>query len=69
MNLILTNARLVTMEPGAIGYLPSKPCTVVIRGGYVKAILSDTNSLDSLHRDITDDMPRWIAKVKSSLQV
>ncbi|GAL36778.1 imidazolonepropionase [Vibrio maritimus] len=42
----------------------SKPCTVVIRGGYVKAILSDTNSLDSLHRDITDDMPTLDCKGK-----
>jgi imidazolonepropionase len=64
MNLILTNARLVTMEPGALGYLPSKPCTVVIRGGYVKAILSDIHSLDTLHHDITDDVPTLDCKGK-----
>ncbi len=64
MNLILTNARLVTMEPGALGYLPSQPCTVVIRGGYVKAILSDTHSLDALHHDMTDDVPTLDCKGK-----
>ncbi|GMQ48219.1 imidazolonepropionase [Vibrio sp. 10N] len=57
MNLILCNARLVTMEPGPTGYLPSEPCTLVIRGGYIKAILKDRDALEALHRDITEDVP------------
>lgn len=64
MNLILTNARIVTMEPGIDGYLPSKPCTLVIRGGYINAILQNENELEALHRDITDDVPVFDCKDK-----
>lgn len=37
MDLILTNARIVSMEQGELGYQPSSPKTVVIKAGKIDA--------------------------------
>lgn len=39
MDLILTNARIVSMEQGELGYQPSSPKTVVIKAGKIDACL------------------------------
>lgn len=39
MDLILTNARIVSMEQGELGYQPSSPKTVVIKAGKIDASL------------------------------
>lgn len=40
MNLILKNARIVSMSKGAEGYLPSQPMTLVISSGKIESISS-----------------------------
>ncbi|MGB1319780.1 MAG: imidazolonepropionase [Vibrio gallaecicus] len=40
MNLILKNARIVSMSKGTEGYLPSQPMTVVISSGKIESISS-----------------------------
>ncbi|MGR5346191.1 imidazolonepropionase [Vibrio mediterranei] len=55
MNLILTNARLVTMEPGLKGYLPGSPCCLVIRGGYIEAVLDKEQEIAQLTNDVAPD--------------
>ncbi|MFA0441970.1 imidazolonepropionase [Vibrio sp. 10N.222.51.C12] len=39
MNVILLNAKLVTMEKGNSGYTPTSPCTVIIKDGDITQII------------------------------
>lgn len=48
MDLVLTNARLVTMETGEIGYTPSAPKNVAIRAG---KIVSITDAIEPINQD------------------
>ncbi|MCL9773700.1 imidazolonepropionase [Vibrio methylphosphonaticus] len=41
MNLILTNAKLISMVDGTSGYVPSKPSSVVIENGVITRLLPE----------------------------
>jgi imidazolonepropionase len=52
MELVLTNARIVSMEAGTEGYQPSKPKTIVIKNGRIEAITNQ--SVDTTHSFVVD---------------
>ncbi|WP_165311141.1 imidazolonepropionase [Vibrio ziniensis] len=54
MELVLTNARIVSMEAGNEGYQPSQPKTIVIKDGRIDAITDQTvDTSDSFVVDCT----------------
>lgn len=52
MELVLTNARIVSMETGDEGYQPSQPKTIVIKNGRIEAITNQ--SVDTTHSFVVD---------------
>lgn len=52
MELVLTNARIVSMEAGTEGYQPSQPKTIVIKNGRIEAITNQ--SVDTTHSFVVD---------------
>lgn len=52
MELVLTNARIVSMEAGDEGYQPSQPKTIVIKNGRIEAITNQ--SVDTTHSFVVD---------------
>ncbi|MFG0772761.1 imidazolonepropionase [Vibrio plantisponsor] len=52
MELVLTNARIVSMEAGTGGYQPSQPKTIVIKNGRIEAITNQ--SVDTTHSFVVD---------------
>lgn len=52
MELVLTNARIVSMEAGTEGYQPSQPKTIVIKNGSIEAITNQ--SVDTTHSFVVD---------------
>ncbi|MEI8656026.1 imidazolonepropionase [Vibrio sp. Hal054] len=52
MELVLTNARIVSMEAGTEGYQPSQPKTIVIKNGRIEAITNQ--SVDTTHNFVVD---------------
>jgi len=52
MELVLTNARIVSMEAGTEGYQPSQPKTIVIKNGRIEAIT--IQSVDTTHSFVVD---------------
>lgn len=51
MDLILTNARLVSMQPQNSGYQPTDPVNIVIRDGKIAAISSEAVSNETVSSD------------------
>ncbi|MGF1749241.1 imidazolonepropionase [Vibrio cionasavignyae] len=49
MNLILTNARLVSMIEGASGYTPSEPCSVIIENGIIARLSPERDTSVDAH--------------------
>ncbi|MGG5572601.1 imidazolonepropionase [Vibrio diazotrophicus] len=52
MELVLINARIVSMEAGTEGYQPSQPKTIVIKNGRIEAITNQ--SVDTTHSFVVD---------------
>ncbi|NIY94113.1 imidazolonepropionase [Vibrio diazotrophicus] len=52
MELVLINARIVSMEAGDKGYQPSQPKTIVIKNGRIEAITDQ--SVDTTHSFVVD---------------
>ncbi|MGY2572127.1 imidazolonepropionase [Vibrio sp. C8] len=52
MELVLINARIVSMEAGDEGYRPSQPRTIVIKNGRIEAITDQ--SVDTTHSFVVD---------------
>ncbi|PNH94296.1 imidazolonepropionase [Vibrio diazotrophicus] len=52
MELVLTNARIVSMEAGTEGYQPSQPKTIVIKNGRIEAITNQ--NVDTTHSFVVD---------------
>lgn len=52
MELVLTNARIVSMEAGDEGYQPSQPKTIVIKNGRIEAITNQ--GVDTTHSFVVD---------------
>ncbi|CAM2910847.1 imidazolonepropionase [Vibrio diazotrophicus] len=52
MELVLTNARIASMEAGTEGYQPSQPKTIVIKNGRIEAITNQ--SVDTIHSFVVD---------------
>ncbi|QUF69915.1 imidazolonepropionase [Vibrio fluvialis] len=51
MELILTNARIVSMQNGSAGYQPSEPMNVLIQNGQITAISAKVIDADAQHID------------------
>ncbi len=51
MELILTNARIVSMQNGSAGYQPSEPMNVLIQNGQITAISAKVIDADAQRID------------------